>query len=268
MENARIPLGKYVRMAALGNAGAQYTLAKAFLTGGFGLPQNKKKGLHWLCAAAKNGLAMAQWELAQKLFRSQDKASHHKAVYWLLEASRQEFAPAQLELADRYCQGRGTERDLYTAMVILKKAAANGNTQAMYRVGRLIIESNTELNTPRAQGIYYYRLAAQQGHPGALHNLGICYAKGVGVSKDCPKAKTYFVQAIQRGEGKAIASLALLLFRMARNPTDKTDALTLCYMAEKRAPNPLATELSNRLKEELSPLEVEKAKVQSTGILR
>jgi len=47
--------------------------------------------------------------------------------------------------------------------------------------------------------IRYYKMAADQGHPAARYNLGLCYKKGKGVEKDINEAINYFLLSAEQG---------------------------------------------------------------------
>ena len=53
-------------------------------------------------------------------------------------------------------------------------------------------------------------MAAAKGHPTALYNLGILYAKGLGVDQDYKKAVEYFFEADKQGDPNAVTFLSFL----------------------------------------------------------
>ena len=53
------------------------------------------------------------------------------------------------------------------------------------------------------QLVKLYRKAAEQGNADAQYNLGLCYAKGVGVTKDLTEAVKLFRQAAEQEDAKA-----------------------------------------------------------------
>ena len=54
------------------------------------------------------------------------------------------------------------------------------------------------------KAVQYYQLAAEQGEPYALNNLGCCYSGGEGVEQDYEKAMQYFQAAAEQGNADAI----------------------------------------------------------------
>ena len=60
------------------------------------------------------------------------------------------------------------------------------------------------------EAVKYYRLAAQQGYASAQINLGVCYEKGNGVTQDYTEAKKWFEKAAAQGNGAAKIYLSIL----------------------------------------------------------
>jgi TPR repeat protein len=57
------------------------------------------------------------------------------------------------------------------------------------------------------EGAKWYRKAADQGHPDAQFNLGLCYAKGIGVLKDEVEGVKWLRKSAE--QGKPIAQFLL-----------------------------------------------------------
>lgn len=57
---------------------------------------------------------------------------------------------------------------------------------------------NDEIDLDKAA--YWYQLSATQGHGAAQNNLGVCYAKGEGVTKDLRKAVYWYMKSAQNGD--------------------------------------------------------------------
>ena len=49
-----------------------------------------------------------------------------------------------------------------------------------------------------AEAVKWYRKAAEQGNANAQKNLGVCYEKGLGVSKDQAEADKWFHKAAEQ----------------------------------------------------------------------
>ena len=69
-----------------------------------------------------------------------------------------------------------------------------------------------------------YRLAADQGFPNALYNLGMHYNQGVGVPKDLTKSSKYFEAAAMRGHVNAMFNLAMAFDQGEGIPPDVNES--------------------------------------------
>lgn len=78
-------------------------------------------------------------------------------------------------------------------------------------------------------GIYYIQLAAQQGLPAALEQLGRYYAKGTLVQQDKERAIPYLREAASLGNTSARLQLAELLIADVGSPLDYEDAYRWLY---------------------------------------
>lgn len=92
--------------------------------------------------------------------------------------------------------------DLERAFQWFLRAAEHGNTEAQFRVGRLLWLSDPQKAIP------WYEKAAEEGHPKALLYLGFAYSKGRGVAKGPEVAIGYFKDAAERGDRDAQFLLA------------------------------------------------------------
>lgn len=103
--------------------------------------------------------------------------------------------------ADKDCQ-EGMEHfqqnEISAAVRSLDVAAKEGSREAGLFLGHLYFTgSKVEENTLR--GLFYYYLAAIHGSPEASYNLGLCYARGIGVLKDRVLAQRYLRLALDGG---------------------------------------------------------------------
>ena len=60
------------------------------------------------------------------------------------------------------------------------------------------------------KAVEWYRKAAEQGHPGAMFNLGTCYLEGTGVKKDIAEAAKWFKRAASLGHERSAKILEKL----------------------------------------------------------
>lgn len=79
------------------------------------------------------------------------------------------------------------------------------------------------------QGLYYMRLAAKQGLPAALEQIGRYYAKGTLVQQDKERAIYYLREASSLDNMKAKLQFAQLLIEDHGSPLDYEDAYRWLY---------------------------------------
>ena len=93
------------------------------------------------------------------------------------------------------------------AISLYEKAAAQGHTEARFRLGGAYLDG---LIVPQAleQAFTWLSSAAQDGHRAAAHLLGEMYLKGEGVPQDFAKAHSWLEQAAEQGSMFACYSLA------------------------------------------------------------
>ncbi len=76
-----------------------------------------------------------------------------------------------------YEGGHGVPRDTASALEWIERAAANGHTEAAWRLGMLLLQQKL-----RSQdGLKWLKQAAEAGHAGAQADLAWAYERGTGV---------------------------------------------------------------------------------------
>ena len=85
--------------------------------------------------------------------------------------------------------------DVQTAIQLYHKAAAQDLAVANWRLGDIYTQGSSVVEADPVQAVKYYKLAADQGSPGGLHNLGTCYEYGKGVTQNAATATYYYQRA-------------------------------------------------------------------------
>ena len=85
----------------------------------------------------------------------------------------------------------------------LELAADAGDAAAQTEMGVGLMKGLYGLHMDVDKALYYTRKAANQGNNNAIYNLGLFYLNGVSVEKDTDKARTYFEQAAMQGVAAA-----------------------------------------------------------------
>lgn len=149
-------------------------------------------------------------------------------------------AEAQFDLGVLYAQGLGVLRDLNAAADWYRKAADQGNPEAQFALGQMYargwgvprdtadairwfemansVDSDgppTDWLTVEGYGIaqdpeqaaYWYRQAANSGHPEAQYYLSRLYASGKGVKRDEEQAERWVSASATQGYAPAMSDL-------------------------------------------------------------
>ncbi|MDK3157151.1 tetratricopeptide repeat protein [Kamptonema cortianum] len=94
---------------------------------GIGVAQNKKEAFNWFYAAAEQGDASAQYNLALRYLRGVGtQANEKEAVEWFRLASLQGVPEAQNNLAVCYAEGIGVAQNKEEALFWFHTALAGG----------------------------------------------------------------------------------------------------------------------------------------------
>lgn len=89
----------------------------------------------------------------------------------------------------------------------------------------------------KAEALYWYEKAAEQGHPGAQFEYGLMYDKGEGMAMDKGKALYWYEKAAEQGEARAQLNCGSMYDKGEEVVVDKTRAL---YWYEKAAEQGIA----------------------------
>ena len=122
---------------------------------------------------------------------------------------------AQYELARDYRNGFHIQQDFVKAFELYKKAAAAGHAGAQNALGEIyetgyigrtrgegyVIKRKTKKQKEMYNGmaIELYKKAIEQGHVGAMANLGYCYVSGIGVEKSYETGVRWLLKAYDLG---------------------------------------------------------------------
>ena len=213
-----------IQSAENGDADAQFTLASAYLYG-YGVPRDRKEASKWCRAAAEQGNAWAQMALGK------GSRNDEISIFWLTKAAEQGLAEAQYWLADKYehlangfhridadgnrydedCPIEDRVRYLSEAVKWYRASAVQGNDSAQFFLGGLYFNGNG-VEKDIAEGVKWWRKAAEQGDTDAQYNLGLCYCNGDGVEKDVVEAVKWWREAAEQGYSMAEYNLAACYF--------------------------------------------------------
>ncbi|KAK1217577.1 hypothetical protein PQX77_019766 [Marasmius sp. AFHP31] len=138
------------------------------------------------------------------------QVDHERAYHLYLQAAKQNHAPAAYRVGVCNEIGAGTRRDWSRASAFYRKAASLGDTAAMYKLGVVLMNGALGEERRERDAAGWLKRAAEQAdeeNPHALHELGLLYESGPGISPtmreyippDPYQAKALFTQAAHLG---------------------------------------------------------------------
>jgi TPR repeat protein len=162
-------------------------------------------------AESKQPYADAQFFLANLYGTGQLglQVDHEKAYYLYLMASKLNHPAATYRSAVCNEIGAGTKKDFNRAVLFYRKAAALGDTAAMYKLGMILLGGLLHQARNLRESIVWLRRAAAQAdedNPHALHELALLHERpnnGGVVPHDPNMARELFSQAAQLGYAPA-----------------------------------------------------------------
>lgn len=89
------------------------------------------------------------------------------ALYWYRRAAEGGFLEAKHWVASFLYHGMGTEQDISTSVSLLRQCAEEGLDASQWKLGQHLLQ----FIESRAEGLHWLRLAASQGHTGAVELL-------------------------------------------------------------------------------------------------
>ena len=180
--------------AEQGNLKAQFELGGIYcwFMGG---RENEEKGLQWFQKAAEHGLVDAQHELGYMYSTGWCVAEPNieEALKWYTRAAEQDHLLAQTFLAKTY-------------------AGCDGLIEPRYE-----------------EALKWYLKIAERGDATAQHNIGVMYAKGMGIAQKIPEAQKWLKTAALQGNEIAKKSLQLLTAFMNKQDEQELELLELIF---------------------------------------
>lgn len=128
---------------------------------------------------------------------------------------------AQINLGILYLRGLGVPRDVVNARAWLEKAAASGDLQALYTLGRAMDEGSDQIAPDPVRAADLYRRAAEKGHVLAGLRYGLALSEGIGIKRDVAAAQKWLVQARDNGVPEAALAMGDMA---ARTPASRDKA--------------------------------------------
>ena len=157
-----------------------------------------------LKSAAEGGNPAAAFELGTRYLEGRGvQVSAAEAASWYQRAADAGLAPAQYRLGSLYEKGTGVTRDLNRARGLYEKAAAAGNGKAMHNLAVMFAQGALSERPDYRTAAQWFRRAAEHGVTDSQFNLGILYARGLGVDQSLAESYKWFALAALGGDQDA-----------------------------------------------------------------
>ncbi|MBV8472249.1 MAG: sel1 repeat family protein, partial [Hyphomicrobiales bacterium] len=154
--------------------------------------------------AATAGDVNAEFEMGVRMLEGRGAAKDPQAgAQWLEQAAARDLPVAQYRLGALYEKGVGVARDPQLALSWYGKAAGAGNARAMHNLAVMNAEAAAGGKPDYAEAARWFRKAGQFGIRDSQFNLGILYARGMGVPQDLTQSWIWFSLAAQQGDTDA-----------------------------------------------------------------
>jgi hypothetical protein len=136
---------------------------------------------------------------------------HTQALLWYRRAAAAGNTDAMFRLGYDYETGKGTEKDYSQAMLWFRAAMVSGNSDAMIQIGGLYA-NGWGVPQDYAAATMWMSMAANAGNGIAMYNLGVAYENGIGISANNDQAVTWYRKAAAQGIKAAITALKRLSY--------------------------------------------------------
>jgi len=255
---------KWYRKGADQNlAEAQYNLGGCYATGQ-GVATNYVEAVKWYRTAAEQNYAKAQNLLGGCYATGQGVAKDYLEAYkWYLLAAAQgdELAKtvtakleAQLTRA-QIAEGQKLADDFKPSeippflappsvadgnpLADLRAKAATGDAQAQNELGEAFYVGKRGVSRNPVEAVKWFRQAANQNHPVAQSNLGVCYERGDGVPKYEVVAYKWYLLAAAQGDNKAKRNASMLELMLSQDQIAEGKKRAQDWLEQRRVPGAL-----------------------------
>lgn len=201
LRNYKDAIFMFKKAAELGYAPAQSYLASMYRDG-IGVDKNTKLALELYLKAAKQGLAVAQYNAGEILYYDLKERNIDESVRWYQMAAENGYSEAYNALAFMYLDGGVVPENFSKGMELLKKGSKAGNAKSEAFIGSLYFWGIKGAPLDYELAIQHLLHAEEMGgDEQSKYVLGYAYMNGFGVPKSFNKAREYFSDPSIRSSG-------------------------------------------------------------------
>ena len=153
-----------------GNAYGQFCLGMCYRNGN-GIPQNELMAIKWLKKSAAQNTIEAQYQLAVIYSRGTVAHKNEKEAFsWMKKAANQNYLPAVTELGQYYQMGIGTDKQPARGTELIRRAASKKYAPAQYALGMSYL-NGIGVAQDKDTAIIWLKKASAQGNSEAKQIL-------------------------------------------------------------------------------------------------
>ena len=132
------------------------------------------------------------------------------------------LAAASLIVPDAHAQPSDADAK---QLAVLRVQSEKGEAKSQNDLGLAFSLGKFGLATNYVEAVKWYRKAAEQNHPQALYELGVCYTKGAGVARDAVEAVKWYRKAAGQNYAEAQYNLGVCYDEGAGVVKDELEAV-------------------------------------------
>lgn len=176
----------------------------------FSVPANIDQALYWYHLAAIQDNAEAQFNYALCVICNQVTENYLEAISCLEKAANQGHEVAINNLVRRQFKFINKLPNDAESFQILNRLAKHGNCSAQFMLGVTYDCGHFDVEQDLSIAAYWYRKAAEQDSSSAQLNLGMMYARGIGVTQDYNVACKWYRKAAEQDNDVAQHNLGFM----------------------------------------------------------
>jgi TPR repeat protein len=179
----------YQLAAGVGDPVGEYYLGKCYWLGS-GVKEDPAKALRLVLSAAKNGCAIAKYDLARWYDSGTAVTAKHSRKIRSYRKAASRYVPlcCENDVVKLFVEAH----PCYT----FATPEVEFSVSTQFRLGRCY-EGGVGVNKNVKEAARWYRLAADRGHVPALINLGKCYGNGIKVLKNIEEVHDWYQAVAQ-----------------------------------------------------------------------
>lgn len=162
-----------MKIARNGDAQAQLSLGRLYLSGGEGLAANDSAALHWLSLAAREGVPEADELIADSVAEDRAGSEVQRYIEPCERAAARGHAAGHCALGDIYAARADAGVDSGKAKAQYRAAAQAGHAPAARKLGLMLVQdARSETAGAAKEAAHWLQQAAAAGDRSAARNLG------------------------------------------------------------------------------------------------